>query len=1429
MPFKPTEGIYLKLLRAYSMATFSDLQATSIKQLFEAQVAKTPDAIAIQFQGQHLTYQDLNQRANQLANYLQTQGVKTETLVGICMERSLDMFIALLGVAKSGGAYIPLDPYYPAERLAFILDDAQVAILLTQESLRENMPEHQAQVVCLDQDWQDISQQSDANLEQTIDPDQLIYLIYTSGSTGKPKGVQIRQGSLVNLLLSMQQEPGMTGSDTLLAMTTISFDLSVPDLYLPLISGAKIYLIDRDIAADAGQLAPILSEPEITFVQATPATWRLVLAAGWQGNPNLKILCGGEALTRSLANQLLERCQSLWHMYGPTETTVWSMVHQVESGDRPVPLGKAIANTQIYLVDETSRRKTDALKLAEPGGTGEIYIGGDGVARGYINRAELTAEKFIADPFAEPGSTAQLYKTGDLARLLPNGDIEMIGRIDNQVKIRGYRIELGDIETTLSQHPDIRESAVIVLDDDGGDRRLVAYVVRNSLSAELRPSQVRAWLKDKLPEYMVPSIVFFMDALPLTPNRKVDRRALPVPTIDLQEEVIAPRTLLEIQLTEIWSEVLGAEVGIYHNFFESGGDSLRTALVLAKVKAVLEVDIPLECLFKAPTIATFAEVVQAVQSGEATNFKVTPEELWADATLEESIQPIVAIASGDAAQSSSSAISTEPPRNIFLTGATGFVGVFLLQELLLKYPQSIVYCLVRADNLETASDRLRKVLNEYELWDESFGSRIIPILGDLTEPLLGLPEPQFRELADRMDIIYHSGAYVNLIYPYSALRTANVLGTQEVLRLATQSKPLPVHYISTIDVFHSELYHDRDCILETDELEDCESYTEGYAQSKWAAEKLVMAARDRGLPVSIYRLGMITGHSLKGGFQLGNVVCRMMKGFIQLGTAPSIDLKMSLAPVDYVVQAIAHLAEQSTSIGQTFHLVSPHQTTLEQLVNDLNQLGYNINTIPYSEWQAQLLIMPPDNALTPTASMFTSLPNQQYTPIETATFVYHGFDTTNTEAGLTSSNITCPTISTDTIQAYIDYFIRRKFLPRKSKANVKTSERAWVEIDLEALAHNVRQIKRVIAPTTKIMGIIKADAYGHGAIAVARTLLRQGVTDLGVATISEGVELRKGGIKANILVLGAVTTANQIRAIADWQLQPTLCSPNQALMFSSSLASAKFRGTLPVHIALDTGMSRLGASWQQVEKLARLVNHLPHLEVASVYSHLATADGPDTEMMYLQNSRFQEAIATLEASGLPMPKFHLANSAATLQDVELHYDMVRVGLSLYGLYPSPHLQHLANLKPMMQVRARITQIKTIAEGTGVSYGHQFVADRPTRIAVVGIGYADGVPRRLSGRMTVLIRGRRIQQIGAITMDQLMLDVSSIPDLKEGEIVTVIGQDGQDCISVDEWATDLDTIAWEILCGFKQRLPRITRAVVAAEGPSRFALSTEKGK
>ncbi|MDF5707242.1 MAG: amino acid adenylation domain-containing protein [Nostoc sp. S4] len=571
-----------------------------IHQLFEEQVEQTPDAVAVVFDSQQLTYRQLNERANQLANYLQTLGVKPEVLVGICVERSLEMVVGLLGILKAGGAYVPLDPDYPDERLSFMLSDAQVSVLLTQQHLVAGLPKHEA-VVCLDSDWHHIAQQSQKNAIAEVTSHNLAYTIYTSGSTGKPKGVQILHSAVVNFLCSMRQQPGMTADDVLLGVTTFTFDIAALEIFLPIIVGACLVMAKREVTIDGKQLLDLLVNSGATVMQATPATWQLLLEAGWQDSHKLKILCGGEALPGKLANQLQARSTSLWNVYGPTETTIWSLISQVESEEELISIGHPIANTEVYILD----RHLQPVPIGVPG---ELHIGGAGLARGYLNRPELTQDKFIRNPFSDE-EDARLYKTGDLVRYLSDYSIEYLGRIDFLVKIRGFRIELGEIEAVLSQDPAVLQTVVIAREDVPGDRRLVAYIVPQELAPTT--TELRRVLKEKLPDYMVPSAFVMLEALPLTPNGKVDRRALPAPQ-SLRPEIAVnyemPQTETEILIAAIWEEILQLEkVGINDNFFDLGGHSLLMVQIHRKLQKIFSQELPMVEMFKYPTIHSLAK------------------------------------------------------------------------------------------------------------------------------------------------------------------------------------------------------------------------------------------------------------------------------------------------------------------------------------------------------------------------------------------------------------------------------------------------------------------------------------------------------------------------------------------------------------------------------------------------------------------------------------------------------------------------------------------------------------------------------------------------------------------------------------------------------------------------------------------------------
>jgi amino acid adenylation domain-containing protein len=572
-----------------------------IHEWIAQQAAATPDATAIVCEDEELSYSELQLRVNRLANRLRSIGIGPDVLVAVCLSRSVNMLVAVLGILSAGGAYVPLDPQFPSERLNFMLQDSGAVALVTEEPLLDALPIHGLPAICLDRERFAGLTESEVPPVTGVSPQNLAYVIYTSGSSGTPKGVEISHRSVVNLLESMRRQLNIGPRDRLLAVTTLSFDIAGLELYLPLVCGAQVMLASQEAAWSGNSLAALLQQTGSTLMQATPVTWRLLLDVGWAGSPGLKILCGGETLPLELSNRLLSTGCDVWNLYGPTETTIWSMAHRVDSRTSAPPIGKPIANTEAYVLDTHG-------ELIPIGVAGELYLGGDGLARGYHARPELTKEKFVVHPF-RPGE--KLYRTGDLVRWLGDGNLEYLGRMDHQIKLRGFRIEPGEIEAILEEQPGIKQAVVVVQSDSTGQGRLTGYYVTRDEST-IDPNALRDSLSRRLSDYMVPSALVRVDMLPLTPNNKVDRQALasrsfeaPVSTI-----YVAPRTDAEQKVAAVWQDLLQSQrIGIHDNFFDLGGYSLLVVQLQSRLRRSFQREISLVELFQHPTVASQAELV----------------------------------------------------------------------------------------------------------------------------------------------------------------------------------------------------------------------------------------------------------------------------------------------------------------------------------------------------------------------------------------------------------------------------------------------------------------------------------------------------------------------------------------------------------------------------------------------------------------------------------------------------------------------------------------------------------------------------------------------------------------------------------------------------------------------------------------------------
>ena len=602
LPLLTAEEQEMMLVHWNDQAT--PIPATTMHGLVEEQARRTPNDVAVKFEKLTWTYAELDRHAEMLASHLRLAGAGPKTLVAMCIDRSEMLIAGLLAILKTGAAYLPLDPATPHARIALCLEDAEPAVVLTQRSVANALPEVGARVLLLE-DVIGTPAVENANSETAshpVSPEDTAYIIHTSGSTGRPKAVELSHGSVVNLLLSMQREPGYTASDTLVAVTTVSFDIAVLELFLPIIAGGCVVIASRSVTQDPYKLASLIERTGCTVMQATPATWRALMAIDWQGHPGMKVLCGGEALTRDLADKLLARNLELWNVYGPTETTIWSTVQRVRTATGPVPVGRPIANTTTYILD--SNQKPVPIGVA-----GELYIGGIGLAKGYRGQPALTAQKFVVPDITDG---ARVYRTGDYAIYRADGTIECQGRADNQVKIRGHRIELEEVELHLNAHPQIASAAARIWEDPLGGNRMSAYLVSKNGSPP-GVSQIRDFLKDRLPEYMIPSDFTVLEAMPLTSNGKMDRKALPFPGDPTASREISSLRLTaeEQRLAKIWQDVLGLKsVGRDDSFFDLGGHSLLLVVLFARINKEFDSSLPITTIFDAQTLSALARVLK---------------------------------------------------------------------------------------------------------------------------------------------------------------------------------------------------------------------------------------------------------------------------------------------------------------------------------------------------------------------------------------------------------------------------------------------------------------------------------------------------------------------------------------------------------------------------------------------------------------------------------------------------------------------------------------------------------------------------------------------------------------------------------------------------------------------------------------------------
>ncbi|MCF1496236.1 amino acid adenylation domain-containing protein [Agrobacterium vitis] len=978
---------------------------TPIQSRFEGQVTHAPDAVAlIHDAGGHVeevTYDELNRRANQLAHQLRQLGVGPEVVVGIALERSPEMIAAWLAVLKAGGAYLPLDPAYPAERLATMMTDARVALVLSHSEVV--LPSVVIRLN-LDTDWPlDMPTDNPACVTRR---DHLAYVIYTSGSTGRPKGVLVPHGGLANLTDDKIRVCDVRHGDCILQFFSFSFDASIPELVMALTSGARLLLASPADLLPGPGLARLLQRHGVTHLTMTPSAL-LGLPAG--DYPDLRlVLVGGEAPTPELIARWSEG-RTFINAYGPTETTVnASMVSCGNGAPSDATLWPA-ANKELHVLNE-------ALEPPPPGVPGELYIGGVGAARGYHGRPGLTAEHFLPDPFTTGGKAGVLYRTGDRAIRLADGRIRVLGRVDNQVKIRGYRIELGEIELALLGHDEVASAVVMAHEHDNADKRLVAYVVAER-ERHISGQVMRAWLRERLPRFMIPDAFVWMDTLPLTVNGKVDVTALPMPRYAAeQSQSRAPSGTTEIAVAEIFAHVLAVDaVSADADFFELGGHSLMATRLVAIALERFGIELNVLDLFTSPTVASLAARIDD-QAHRNSPGEAGPkmDDAWrGDVVLAPELRPAGPV------------VSPGPFHRVFLTGASGFLGAYLLRELL-RQPETQVWCHVRGD---AGMDRIKQSLAGFGLWDPTFAPRIHPVTGDLEKPDLGISQTDYAALTTCIDTVIHNGAAVKHMLPYERLRAPNVGGTREILRLACAGAGRPLHFISTLSVLPPVPLMNRTRFYEDDDPATYPVPSSGYTRSKWIAEQLVTEAGRRGLPIAIYRTGGISGDSRTGAFNANDVLVRLVQGYIRSGAAPEGTAQLDMLPVDHVARAILHLARQRASLGRNYHLVHSRPVSSDILFEACLAEGYAIKRIPYDDWHRILLDIAredPDHPLFALVALFNK-PKTQAPKSKAA--IGRPFDTSNTVAALADAPFIEPELDASLFQTYLRAFARAGAVP----------------------------------------------------------------------------------------------------------------------------------------------------------------------------------------------------------------------------------------------------------------------------------------------------------------------------------------------------------------------------------------------------------------
>ncbi|MER6015687.1 amino acid adenylation domain-containing protein [Streptomyces bluensis] len=1002
-----------------------------IHDRFAAMAAARREATAVEHDGHRISYAALDERANQLAHHLRALGVGRGSVVMVHLERSIDLIVSFLATLKAGAAYLPVEPGVPDDRISGYVKETDCAVVITRSDQEHRFAGLPVPTLGMD---------ADVTAGQPVDPPTVAveasdtaYIIYTSGSSGTPKAVKVSHASLGYLCRNVNERYGIGPDDRVLQFAALSFDTSVEQILVALLNGATLVL--PEYAWAPSELPGRLTSLGVTVMDLTPPYWRAFLAELAENPVELPVrltIVGGSAVHAEDCRTALRLLPDsrLVNAYGLTETTITSctmeITPEVLPAQGPAPVGRPLPHTVVHVLDPD-------MKPVPPQQTGEIYIGGPGVAQGYLADEAPGRKRFLTLP-GSAADTARVYRTGDLGSWTAEGNLQVVGRADRQLKIRGFRVEPAEIEATLSAH-DLIDDVAVTAFSHRGEPLIAAYFTANRAPHRLDPGALRAFATRHLPAYMVPARFVQLDRMPTTTNGKIDLAALPEPAqgpvgASTADDGAPTTSLVERAVAGLWCQVLDVDsVEPGDNFFDLGGNSILAAELLAKVRASLGILITqvrplIRLLLEDATLRSFASAVESARAGTLSADSAAHADLRADTAVGVPIQ---------AAPTDRPAWAD--PAHVFLTGATGFLGIHLLRELLTT-TNATVHCLVRADDSHQARERLQANARHYldDGLDEYHASgRVRAVPGDLARPQLGLMDEEFDHLAKVVDVIHHPGGLVNFIYPYSHMRPANVEGTREIIRMAGRYRNIPVHYVSTMAVISGFGTAGVRHVTEETPLAHPDRLSVGYVESKWVAEELLKNAAKEGLPVAIYRAADISGDRARGVWNTATEMCAMKKFIVDTGTSPIAELPLDYTPVDCYAAALLHIAASRLPSGEVYHLTNPGKVNVSVLAERLRAHGHAIREIPWDQWIDGIVstaIEQPDHPMTPFAPLFidrcsTGEMSVAEMYLETT---FPTFSQDNVHRALRGSGIEIPPVDSDLLDRYIRYLTSIDFL-----------------------------------------------------------------------------------------------------------------------------------------------------------------------------------------------------------------------------------------------------------------------------------------------------------------------------------------------------------------------------------------------------------------